>query len=255
MSKPKLFIISLEKRSDRQEQLLDTVKQLESQFFTNFFPAVNGSELNEQSKNIEYLMPPILKESAYPKVRGGLFRSGVAGCILSHFALWQRLVEDPHHGWYIICEDDIVFTSAGNAKAMKLALEDAQRFNCGLLYFAGPATAAQMYEEYGVSLTPGFSFLSKNIVEEKKGSVGTMSYAISKRAAQSLIGMVYENGLDNAADWFMIDRWDKLRNDGIGVLGTIPWLIHNRNQQDSDVQNDHSQHSFLHKAFSEYYLQ
>ena len=38
-------------------------------------------------------------------------RKGVIGCALSHYNLWKRLIDDSHHEYYVIMEDDFVLCS------------------------------------------------------------------------------------------------------------------------------------------------
>lgn len=79
--------------------------KLSEQNITNyeFFKAVDGNLL-EPSPNIKNLF----------KNNDFNYRKGIIGCALSHYELWNNLINDNNKSHYIILEDDIKLTSNFN---------------------------------------------------------------------------------------------------------------------------------------------
>ena len=88
-------IINLETRTDRKEAM---ILKLTKENITNydFFNAVNGSKL-EQTNTIYTLF----KNNDFG------YKKGVIGCTLSHLHLWNELLHDEQHQFYVILEDDV----------------------------------------------------------------------------------------------------------------------------------------------------
>ena len=92
-------IINLETRTDRKEAMISKLtKEKVSNY--QFFKAVNGFEL-EQS---QYLYE-LLKNNDFG------YKKGVIGCTLSHIHLWNELLHDDAHPFYVILEDDVTLCS------------------------------------------------------------------------------------------------------------------------------------------------
>lgn len=93
----KIYIINLESRSDRKQQI---ETQLKTQNITNyeFIKAINGKELN---------VDDLQKQNIISKSD---LKKGVYGCYLSHYNVLQKIVNDPNVQYGIIFEDDIILS-------------------------------------------------------------------------------------------------------------------------------------------------
>src|SRR5205085_12668053 len=91
----KTVCINLERRSDRKTEM---IKLFDLHHITNyeFYKAIDGSTL-EPTKEIYNLF----KDNDFG------YRRGMIGCALSHYNIWNQLLNDTDNDFYLIFEDDI----------------------------------------------------------------------------------------------------------------------------------------------------
>lgn len=93
MNPSNTFVINLDKDTER----LKKVSKLLDNNFTRF-PAIKGRDLS----------PEEIKKETNFFCRYFLCNHAIVGCALSHLRLWERLIHDPDHDFYVIFEDDLV---------------------------------------------------------------------------------------------------------------------------------------------------
>ena len=92
-----IHIINLKTRQDRKEKIEQKLK-LSGINSYDFFEAINGKELEPSSELFS-----LFERNDFN------YKKGVIGCALSHIYLWNKLINDTEHDFYIILEDDISF--------------------------------------------------------------------------------------------------------------------------------------------------
>lgn len=93
-----IFVINLKKDTQR---LLNITKNLEiNNISFNRFEAVYGKDLSEEA---------IVKNTT-PLCRTFMCNKSIIGAGMSHYGVW-KIVASKKDGWYMICEDDVNFTS------------------------------------------------------------------------------------------------------------------------------------------------
>ena len=104
----KCYVINLEKNKLRLERF--------SYFYNNSdisvlplerYNAINGRKLDPQKYITEHAYSTLVEneENKY-RTRHYELTRGAIGCYLSHTAMYQKLLDDPDHDYYIIFEDD-----------------------------------------------------------------------------------------------------------------------------------------------------
>ena len=92
-------IINLNKRTDRREKMKTKLKNLHINKY-DFFEAIDGKELTPTPELLSLF-----------KMNDFNYKKGVMGCALSHIHLWNNLINDKDNDFYVILEDDIVFSN------------------------------------------------------------------------------------------------------------------------------------------------
>jgi len=214
----KIKCVNLLRRPDRKEQI---TKQLEKESLishTSFFAAVDGQQLNV-TDDIKKLF------------NGNDFGSkrGVIGCALSHYYLWQELLED-NVEYYFIIEDDVDICDNFIFK-MNNVLYNMKKKEWDIIYF-------------GYSERNKISSNNNTVIEyDKRNNIGgTFAYILNKRCAKKFLTFANTNGIKNGIDYFMF-HYDKEMK--IKQYQVIPQLItseyvFNGNNIDSDIQYDYN---------------
>ena len=93
----KVFVINLERSADRREVIEPELQQQGLDY--EFFKAVDGSKLADPQSYAD-------EHGCMVRVKR-LMTHGEIGCCLSHYQLWQRVVEE-ELPWACIMEDDLI---------------------------------------------------------------------------------------------------------------------------------------------------
>lgn len=129
LSFSEIYMINLKRRPERRMKMEATMKELGLDF--TYFEAVDGKTLTDDvliEKGIT-LMP----EYADPYHKRAM-TMGEIGCFLSHYTIWQRIVE-LNQEYVLVLEDDIRF-EAYFAERSEQLLQEAKRIGgWDLIYF------------------------------------------------------------------------------------------------------------------------
>jgi len=215
-------IVNLERRSDRKKE---TMNRLDVAGVSNedceFIKAVDGSLIAPT---------PELKHLFRNNDFGS--RRGVIGCALSHYNLWKRLLNDSHHEYYLIMEDDFVLSS--NFKKHIETLKSKKEFASRELLFLGyhMFEKNRNYDVYNiVSESIDIVDLNKNLYIG-----GTFMYSINKIGAKKILDYIDKNGINHGIDYQI-----KITN-GLLCYECQPQIVfsewnENGKKIDSDIQN------------------
>ena len=217
-------IVNLERRSDRKEE---TIKKLIEAGISGenyeFIKAVDGISL-KPTPELKYLF------------RNNDFgnRKGIIGCALSHCNLWKQLLNDSNHDYYVIMEDDCIFSS--NFKQQFEKLKSNNEFSMRDVVFLGYSMFEKNRDIYrnlynNVSDKIEVTTLNKNMY------IGaTFAYSINKNGAKTLLEYINKNGINHGID-YVIKIVDKL--EAYECQPQIVFSEWNENGKaiDTDIQN------------------
>ncbi len=133
----KVFIINLEHRKDRRQQIRKELKRVKIDNF-EFFNAVKPTEEMVKMWNPQFLNP-IPQWFALSGGDHTKYRIGALGCMLSHMEIIKKCIEDKYEN-VLILEDDTMFDIRDGIKFHQIWDTLANQINnldFGLLYLAG----------------------------------------------------------------------------------------------------------------------
>ena len=140
------------------------------------------------------------------------------GCALSHYNLWQQLLDDKDNEFYLILEDDVELCKGFNKKIADLVEEMAKKDVIYLGYFRySSAERKQVIAEFKMITEDSEIMTLQKLNANKSGGGGTFCYSINKNAAKKYIDYIDKNGIKYAMDCFMvypknIESYDKSFN-------------------------------------------
>lgn len=110
----KCFVINLKKNALRLERFIYFYNNSDiSVLPLERFEAVNGRELDAKRYITQHAYDTLIEnENNKTRTRHYQLTRGAIGCYLSHAAMFQKLLDDPKHDYYIIFEDDAAILPA-----------------------------------------------------------------------------------------------------------------------------------------------
>lgn len=172
----KVFVINLEHRTDRREQIIEELKRVGIDNY-EIFKAIQPTEETMKIWNPNFIIPmhPWFKM----KNKNGdvtKYRIGALGCMLSHLEIIKKCVENNYEN-VLILEDDTIFKIDNGWKfdtIMSVLDSQIKDLNFGLLYLTGNHKDAILEKK------------TDNITQVK-GSLTTGSYIINKRVMKCIV--------------------------------------------------------------------
>ena len=163
-----VYIINLLRRPERRERMSKTLKVLGIE--ATFWPATDGKSLtSDQLINLGIRQLPNYRDPFQKRP----MTYGEIGCFMSHYTLWQHLVES-NDSLIMVLEDDVRFTDNFRVK-YNHTLSQVDWSTIDFLYL-GRKAQGEGEEEV----------ISSNLVKPKY-SYWTIGYIISKRGARKLL--------------------------------------------------------------------
>ena len=203
-------IISLERRKDRREKI--THELLVQNIDTyELIDAVDGQRIIENN----YVKQLFQNNNFY-------YRKGVIGCALSHYNLFEQLLDDLNHNIYCIFEDDIIFVDNFKEKLNKVL----NMFNTDFCLLGG--TSITKENKHVAEL---------NLLERTEHVAdGTYGYLITKNGAKKMIEYIKQNGITKAIDCLYSQAFEKINVVNQYIVFTKSFQFHNN--LDTDIQTD-----------------
>ena len=184
MNKIKTKVINLLRRPDRKAKMIDI---LAKESFANY-DIVAATDLNAQ--------PSLFSIKFLSKLFYGndfANRTGVIGCALSHFFLWNQLLNDNDTSHYLIFEDDITLRpNCGNIIP--------PHFNFDFLFLGYLDNNPQKRTECETPLTESSGVIPLNS-ENYIG--GFHAYIITKSGAKKILNYIKCNGIKHGIDYLI----------------------------------------------------
>ena len=175
-------IINLERRIDRKQNMQNQLGSLRPSCVT----AVDGNSL-DPSQALRTLFD------------GNDFgsRRGVVGCALSHYQLWQQLIADTVHDYYVVLEDDTTLCEQFKEK-LDTVLKDKEKDLVFLGYHMFSNQREELKEVYdSISESTFHPFQQELFVG------GTFAYIIYKSGAQKCVDYIKLHGIRHGIDYML----------------------------------------------------
>lgn len=210
-------MINLERRTERREKMENNFEIMGLD--VQNFPAVDGKNLNHEVLKVKGIK--LLPEYVDPYHKRPM-TMGEVGCFLSHYSIWERMVEQ-NLAEVLILEDDIKFEPYFKERATFI-LNQAREFkNWDLIYF-GRKRLQDSYEE----LLPGSEVLAK-----VGYSYWTLGYLISLEGAKKLLDAKPLQKLVPVDEFLPImfnqhpnDTWkEKFPNRNLVAWSSVPLIL------------------------------
>jgi FkbM family methyltransferase len=170
-------IVNLERRSDRKT---DMINKLSEKMVNNyeFFEAVDGNVLE----------PSVFIKNLF-KNNDFNYRKGVIGCALSHYELWNNLINDDKYSYYVILEDDIELVDNFN-EYIEQSISIIQKQDIKYALIGG----YQIKDKLTSADIISFDKITTPICS------GAFGYIISKEGCKVLVNYLNKNGINTAID-------------------------------------------------------
>jgi GR25 family glycosyltransferase involved in LPS biosynthesis len=181
-------IVNLERRPDRKEE---TVKKLGTAGINNyeFIKAVDGQMLEPT-------------QELFDLFKGNDFgsRKGFIGCALSHYNLWNQLLDDKNNDYYLIMEDDFSLCTNFKNKLESLKNDFTLRDCVFLGYTMFEKNRQQVKNIYAndASKTVQVVPLNKDLYIG-----GIFCYSINKNGARKIVDYIQTHGIKHGIDYVM----------------------------------------------------
>ena len=182
-------VVNLQRRNDRR-RLMETEFANAAIENYNFVTAVDGKNLT---------LTPLLKQTF---ARNDFdWRKGVIGCALSHYAVWNALIKDADHDYYIVLEDDVKLCP-GFAGKVQEVVAAAQTYDVIFLSYILPDSKTRVLDGPTVTVRP---------LDKTAYMGGTQTYYVSKRGAAAMVFHWNTNGIERAIDAEMVFNMTALK--------------------------------------------
>jgi GR25 family glycosyltransferase involved in LPS biosynthesis len=223
----KCFFINLDRRSDRLNHIEENLP-----FFAERFEAIDGKSLQLDDKIIDLFPETYFK-----------FSKAEVACALSHFKIWEKLVNDEDSDSYLILEDDVCFKD-GFASYWNQGFHEHIPQDFSIIYLGGCQPWNRPYYKYVCD--PENKFFNKVKKNDffTKGDhywhMNASSYIISKKAAIDLCSRIYDVGFSVALDHFLIKflNHDSVCGDPEKFFHLNPLMAYQLHEKDGNTELD-----------------
>lgn len=212
----KIKCINLARRPDRKES---TSKQLIKEGLlskTDFYEAIDGQKL---------VATDFIKNLFTGNDFGNI--KSVIGCALSHYNLWNQLLEDSCD-MYLILEDDIQIVDQFDTK-MLLLMDELKKKSWDIVYLG--------YHERKPTIASSMEIIPYNV---RNNIGGLFGYLLNKAAVIKFLAFIEENGIKHGIDYLMFHYYKEM---DLKQFQVVPQMITSQyvssvNFVDSDIQYD-----------------
>lgn len=186
----KAVVVSLISEYERRQHIDNLFDEYNIAF--NYFDAINKFQVDEtlQKYNLE--------------VRSKRISEGEVACYLSHYCLWQQVVEQDLP-YLMVFEDDIYFSKNADDLLNKLDwlpndfdVTKLETMHCRVM------------------INKGVSLRSEHkLCQMRSSHMGMAGYIVSQKGAKKLLAMTQQLGVDRPVDHIMFDRLIKQKESKV----------------------------------------
>jgi GR25 family glycosyltransferase involved in LPS biosynthesis/tetratricopeptide (TPR) repeat protein len=174
--KVKQYVINLRRRPDRKEAVIQEFAKAGISDYT-FVEATDGATLEPTPA-----MAALFDDNDFG------YRRGIIGCALSHYKLWQQLLNDITTDMYAIYEDDVQLTEGVKQMYTTAATKD--------LFFLG-------YSTHEPTVRTRSSEFGYTELEKQTYVGGTFGYCVTTAGAKKLCDYIAQNGIKHGIDYLI----------------------------------------------------
>lgn len=198
---PPVFVISLVRDAERREAMNRELAGIEFKFFD----AVDGRKLDESHYRRR------MQADWWRVMRGRRMSPGMIGCFLSHYALWEHLVETGTP-YAVILEDDARLDGEFTAVVGKI-METAAATKWDVVVLSAK-------RQYPIDLALAFLHGNRWLVRHKRRiGGGTRGYLIRREAAGALLHYCWR--IRAPMGWLHSEWWQS----GLAFLAVDPAVV------------------------------
>ena len=221
-NQPYFKIVNLERRPDRKQNVEAQLHK--ESIHPSWVRAVDGLTVEPT-----YAIKQLFLNNDFGSKRG------VIGCALSHYQLWQHLVKDQVHDFYVIMEDDITLCE-GFKQKINNVISTIKNTGFPDLLFLG----YHMFSNKREKVKDIYDVLSESTVHPLCQELyigGTFAYIIHKTGAEKLLDYSAIHGIQHGIDYFMVKRVPNLNIQELQpCIVHSPWCEFADQNVDTDIQ-------------------
>lgn len=215
-------IVNLQRRADRKSAMEQKLqKQNVPSQHCEFISAVDGKKLEPCQDLIQ-----LFRDNDFQ------YKKGVMGCAISHYMLWQRLVQDEENDFYLILEDDITLCDNFNDKIQHLYADMKSKEVVFMGYSMFDKERESVRDKYDTTTRVSIvSPLNKTLYIG-----GLFCYSINKNGAQRMLDYISIHGIKHGIDYLFKIISDIPTFEAVPLLARSVWNENGR-EIDTDIQN------------------
>ena len=198
---PPIFVISLVRDTERREAMKKELAGLDFQFFD----AVDGRELDEPKYRHR------MQADWWRVMRGRRMSPGMIGCFLSHYAVWERMVESGTP-YAIVFEDDARLDDDFTVVIEKI-MENAAAAEWDVILLSAK-------KRYPIDRALTSLHGDRRLVRYGRRVGGTVGYLIRREAAEALLHYCWR--IRAPISWLYAEWWQ----NGLTFLSVDPAVAH-----------------------------
>ena len=216
-----LYVINLERRTDRKEKMEQVLLEQNINDY-EFFKAIDGRQLE-------------LTDEIYNLFKNNDFgnRKGFIACALSHLSLLKQLVHSEEE-YYIIMEDDITFCDNFKTELIKNILKIKNNKEIDFLYLG-----YHFKKKYENDRFTYLNHLTQIDNHEKYSICGNFGYIVTKLGARKLLDYIAINGIKHGIDYLIKIVPDMNNMICQPHIVFSEWVSKIASEVDSDIQRDY----------------
>jgi GR25 family glycosyltransferase involved in LPS biosynthesis len=163
-------------------------------------------------------------------------KRGVIGCALSHYQLWEQLINDPIHDYYLVMEDDITLCDQFKAKLDAVLQTETKQDILFLGYHMFSSRRKEVEDTYDTVTESSTLHPFQNDLYIG----GFFSYIIHKSGAQKCLNYIKTNGIRHGIDYLVKIIPDLSIQEVRPFLVHSPWYEFALQPIDTDIQTNYT---------------
>lgn len=217
-------VINLVRRKDRK----DKISSMLSECILNDYTIIKGVDLKDEITFSSTFLSNLFYGNDFND------RRGVIGCALSHFFLWNQLINDTQVNFYLILEDDVTINKDAK-NIFNAAINNISNTEPDFLFLGWLSSLTQLKTDCN-----NINAVSQIVpLELNKYLGGFHSYIITKSGAEKMLDYIKIKGIKHGID-YLIKLCPNLKcYTFFPMLTSVDWTL-GKVCQDTDIQQSFS---------------
>lgn len=161
-------------------------------------------------------------------------RVGVLGCTLSHYTIWESLLQSSHKRVVVLEDDAYLCNDYARKMRSLLHLLNTSSTECDIVYLGVTDGCDELYGDMKVSESDFGELRICNPTPVRKNGGGTFGYVLSKEGAKKLVDLVKKHPISLPLDWYLIEMYPHMK-----AYKVWPRMVTSevaKTDKDSDIQ-------------------